>query len=389
MKLLFVTDQLQFGGAERHLVALATGLAQRGHEVVVAYLKDQVELADALQAGGVQQLVCCHSRGGLDWAAVRRLATVVKQVEPDAIVAIAHYSLMFATFARLLARRKVPLSFISHSMDCVIRSRADRLRFVVYRRFYRMADCVIFVSQLQEGFFGAMQIVPRRTEVVHNGIDLAHFDTAAVADEAAALRLRHGIAPDELAIGLCAIFREEKRHIDLLSALAALRRQGIAAKAVLVGDGPMRAEIEAAINRLGLRGAVVLAGFQQDVRPYIAMCDVMTLTSHAETFPMATLEYMAMGKPLVASKVGGLNEQVSDGVNGLLYPPGDTARLAGALASVADPALRARLGEGALATVRARFDVHQMVARYEAILAALAARGGVSAGALGRTRHAD
>ena len=389
MKLLFVTDQLKFGGAERHLVALATGLAQRGHEVVVAYLKDQVELADALQAGGVQQLVCCHSRGGLDWAAVRRLATLVKQVEPDAIVAIAHYSLMFATFARLLARRKVPLSFISHSMDCVIRSRADRLRFVVYRRFYRMADCVIFVSQLQEGFFGAMQIVPRRTEVVHNGIDLAHFDAAAVADEAAALRLRHGIAPDELAIGLCAIFREEKRHIDLLSALADLRRKGIAAKAVLVGDGPMRAEIEAAIDRLGLRGAVVLAGFQQDVRPYIGMCDVMTLTSHAETFPMATLEYMAMGKPLVASKVGGLNEQVSDGVNGLLYPPGDIARLAGALASVADPALRARLREGALATVRVRFDVHQMVARYEAILAALAARGGVSAGALGRTRHAD
>lgn len=389
MKLLFVTDQLKFGGAERHLVALATGLAQRGHEVVVAYLKDQVELADALQAGGVQQLVCCHSRGGLDWAAVRRLATVVKQVEPDAIVAIAHYSLMFATFARLLARRKVPLSFISHSMDCVIRSRADRLRFVVYRRFYRMADCVIFVSQLQEGFFGAMRIVPRRTEVVHNGIDLAHFDAAAVADEAAALRLRHGIAPDELAIGLCAIFREEKRHIDLLSALAALRRQGIAAKAVLVGDGPMRAEIEAAIDRLGLRGAVVLAGFQQDVRPYIAMCDVMTLTSHAETFPMATLEYMAMGKPLVASKVGGLNEQVSDGVNGLLYPPGDIARLAGALASVAGPALRARLGEGALATVRARFDVQQMVARYEAILAALAAHGGFAASALGRTRHAD
>ena len=389
MKLLFVTDQLKFGGAERHLVALASGLAQRGHEVVVAYLKDQVELADALTAGGVQQLVCCHSRGGLDWAAVRRLAGIVKQVEPDAIVAIAHYSLMFATFARLLARRKVPLSFISHSMDCVIRSRADRLRFVVYRRFYRMADCVIFVSQLQEGFFGAMQIVPRRTEVVHNGIDLAHFDAAAVADQAAALRLRHGIAPDELAIGLCAIFREEKRHIDLLTALAALRRQGRAAKAVLVGDGPMRAEIEAAIDKLGLRGAVVLAGFQQDVRPYIAMCDVMTLTSHAETFPMATLEYMAMGKPLVASKVGGLNEQLSDGVNGLLYPPGDTARLAGALASVADPALRARLGEGALATVRARFDVHQMVARYEAILAALAARGAVAARALGRTRHAD
>ncbi len=389
MKLLFITDQLKFGGAERHLVALATGLAQRGHEVVVAYLKDQVELADALRAGGVQRLECCHSRGGLDLAAVRRLAALVRQLEPDAMVAIAHYSLMFATFARMLAGWRVPLTFISHSMDCVIRSRADRLRFFVYRRFYRRADCVVFVSQMQLGFFGAMGIVPRRSEVVHNGIDLAHFDAASVAAAAAVLRARHAIAPGELAIGLCAIFREEKRHIDLLSAVASLRQRGVPARAVLVGDGPMRPEIETAIDTLGLRGAVVLAGFQQDVRPYIAMCDVMTLTSHAETFPMATLEYMALGKPLVASDVGGLREQVSDGVNGLLYRPGDTARLADALASMADPGLRARLGEGALATVRARFDVHNMVTRYEAILAALAGQGMRAARALGRTRHAD
>ncbi len=396
MKLLFVTDQLKFGGAERHLVALATGLAQRGHEVVVAYLKDQDELAEALRRGGVQRLVCCRSRGGLDVAAVGRLATLVKQFQPDVMVAIAQYSLMFSTLARLAARRAVPLVFISHSMDCVVRSRADRLRFVVYRRFYRRADCVVFVSALQQGFFGAMGLVPRRSEVVHNGIDLAHFDAALVAPQAAALRAAHGVGPGTLLIGLCAIFREEKRQVDLLKALALLRAGGpaarIDARLVLVGDGPMRAQIEACIDTLGLRGQVLLAGFQQDVRPYIAMCDVMALTSHAETFPMATLEYMALGKPLVASDVGGLREQVSDGVNGLLYPAGDTAALAAALARMADPALRARLGEGARASVAERFGLHRMVARYDSIFAGMAAQGSARAAGLatgGRAKHAD
>ena len=386
MKLLFAADHLKFGGAERHLVALATGLARRRHDVLVASLKDEGELGPDLEQGGVRH-ACCSSRGGLDLAALARLSALIDSEQPDLLVATSQYSQMFLALARLRARRgaggvRPPLAFICHSMGVVQRGGAARLRFLVYRQFYRMADCVVFVSGLQRDFFGAKGMGIRRAEVVHNGIDLRRFAYEQVAHQVPLLRARYGFTRADLVIGLCAVFREEKRHIDLLEALARLRAAGVPAKALLVGDGPLRAAIEAAIARLGLGEAVVLAGFQQDVRPFIAACDVMALTSHTETFPIATLEYMAFGKALVASDVGGMREQVAPEVNGLLYPAGDTGALAAALARLADRGLRGRLGEGALAAVRDRFDEQHMLVRYEQLFQALARPDAAPAAAL-------
>lgn len=371
MKLLFVADHLKFGGAERHTVALAAALARRRHDVTVAYLKDEGELGADLARNGVQ-LLCCQSKGGIDRAALRRLVAHLNDSAPDVVVATSQYSLMYATLARLFARGRVPLAFICHSMDVVRRSRHARLRFIVYSRFYRAADCVMFVSGLQRRFFEDLGVRPRRVELVHSGIDLEHFSAAAVQAQAQEVRARFGFTPGDMVVGLCAVFREEKRHNDLLDAVARLRADGLPVRILLVGDGPTRPQIEACRDALGLGDAVALAGFQQDVRPYIAACDVMTLTSHAETFPIATLEYMGLGKPLVVSDVGGLREQVEEGVNGLLYPAGDAAALAAALKRVLDPALRARLGAGALRVARERFDVKVMTARFEALFQGMA-----------------
>ena len=371
MRLLFVADHLKFGGAERHLVALAGGLVRRGHKVAVAYLKDDGALAAELEQGGAAPM-CCRSRGGLDLAALGRLAAIVDAQRPDVLVATSQYSNMYAALARLRARRYPRLAFICHSMGVVQRGQPARLRFMLYRQFYRMPDCVVFVSELQRDFFAAKGMGMQRAEVIHSGVDLRRFDSVQVAAQAALLRARYGLARDELVLGLCAIFREEKRHIDLLEAVARLRAQGIPARAVLVGDGPLRRQVEAARERLHLREHVILAGYQDDVRPYIATCDVMTLTSDTETFPIATLEYMAFARPVVASDVGGMREQLVHGVNGLLYPAGDIGALTAALARLSSRTLRERLGQRALSTVMERFDEQLMLARYECLFHELA-----------------
>ncbi len=377
MKLLFAADHLKFGGAERHLVALAAGLARRRHEVVVASLKDEGELGAELDKGAVRH-ACCHSRGGLDLGALGRLAALIEAERPEVLVATSQYSQMFLALARQRTRLqggRPPLVYICHSMGVVQRGAAARLRFLVYRQFYRMASCVVFVSALQRAFFGAKTMGIRRAEVIHNGIDLRHFAFEQVAGQLPLLRARFGFARGDLVIGLCAVFREEKRHVDLLEALARLRAAGLPAKVLLVGDGPLQPTIEAAIARLDLAGCVVLAGFQQDVRPLVALCDIMALTSHSETFPIATLEYMALGRALVCSDVGGLREQVVHESNGLLYRAGDIDALAAALARLAERGLRDRLAAGALATVRKRFDEQLMLGHYEALFHALAAPG--------------
>lgn len=364
MRLIFVADHLKFGGAERHLVAVATGLAALGNEVAVAYMKPHDELMNELTEGGVTKVICCNSRGGIDLAAIRRLALLIQNFRPTLLVATSQYSLMLTVLARLWTRRHTPLLFVCHSMQHVQRARSDRIRFAVYRQFYRRAEHVVFVSGLQRTYFQELGVHPRSDEVIHNGIDLSVFSTAAVATQASALRRRLGFADCDLVIGMCAGFREEKRQVDLLEAVRRLRDRGLPAKAMLVGDGVMRAQIEARRDALGLQDAVVLCGFQQDVRPYVAACDVMALTSHAETFPIATLEYMALGKPLVASNVGGLIEQVKNGHNGLLYPAGDIDALVGCLEHLSDPDVRLSFGRIARQEVETQFSIQAMIERF-------------------------
>jgi glycosyltransferase involved in cell wall biosynthesis len=365
IRLIFVADHLKFGGAERHLVAVATGLAALGNEVAVAYMKPHDELANELMIGGVKQIFCCHSRGGVDLAAIRRLALLIQEFSPTVLVATSQYSLMLTVLARLWARKNTPLLFICHSMEHVRRARSDRFRFAVYRQFYRRAEHVVFVSALQRSFFHQLGVHPRSDEVIHNGIDVNYFSAAAVSTAASALRHTLGFDDNDLVIGMCAGFREEKRQVDLLVAVRRLRDRGLPAKAMLVGDGIMREQIEALRDELGLQDAVVLCGFQNDVRPFVAACDVMALTSHAETFPIATLEYMALGKALVASNVGGLIEQINNGHNGLLYPAGDIEALVSCIEQLSSRDVRLSFAEVARQEVETYFSLKTMIDRFQ------------------------
>ena len=136
----------------------------------------------------------------------------------------------------------------------------------------------------------------------------------------------------------------------------------------MIGDGPMRGEIEERARRLGVAADIVITGFQQDVRPFVAACDTAVLTSFTEAFSLAAIEAMAMGKPVVHSEVGGAAEMIRPGREGFLYPIGDTGALVERLAALADPAMRGRMGAKARETVEAQFSERAMVDRYENLL---------------------
>jgi glycosyltransferase involved in cell wall biosynthesis len=133
----------------------------------------------------------------------------------------------------------------------------------------------------------------------------------------------------------------------------------------LIGDGPLRAALERDIDALGLRERVRISGLVQDVRPLVAACDAMAITSTTETFSLAALEAMALGKPLLMTDVGGAREQVRHGHNGWLVPVGDVQAMAGALARWLEPNARAAMGQRAAAEVRERFELAGMVHGFE------------------------
>jgi len=209
--------------------------------------------------------------------------------------------------------------------------------------------------------------------VVH-GVDLAAVRAAAA--HRTEVRAELGIDDADVVIGIVANFRAEKAYDTLLA--AAVEAVAVAAdrplRFVAVGQGPLEADIRALHATSGLGDRFLLTGYRPDAVRVMAAFDVFTLTSRHEGLPVALMDALVLGLPVVATRVGGIPEAVTDGVEGLLVPVDDPVRLAaGYVELAADPERRAAMG----AAARRRgddFDVARSTARIEAIYRELASR---------------
>ena len=161
-------------------------------------------------------------------------------------------------------------------------------------------------------------------------------------------------------------FRAVKR-VDLALEVFRLIRRDVRAHFLLVGDGPMRADIERRVTEYGLTDSVTFVGEQTDLVALLSIADLFLLPSAQESFGLAALEAMACEVPVVASNVGGLPEIIEDGVTGFACPPEDVALMARrGVALLADPALHASMARSAVEMVRRRYSTELVVPRYEA-----------------------
>lgn len=352
------------GGAEHHTLALAR-LLRHDFDVVFVHVKADGRLRDgAIESARVE---CLGARRGIEPAAVRRLARLLDDVRADIVLCANPYPLIYAHAARRLAQRRYRIVEVYHTT--VLGSLAGRLRMWACRPLFWLSDQLVFVCHAQRRYWLRRGLWARRVATIHNGVDTERFRPGA--GEASALRRRLDFAdPERPLVGLCAVFRPEKAHLHLLQAVARLAADGVRWNVLLIGDGPLRPQIEAAIERLGLAGQVRLTGYLLDVRPAVQACDLIALASTAvETFSIAALEAMAMAKPLVMSDIGGAREQVVDGDNGWLFPPGDVARLAECLRRAGGDRERLRrMGERSRAWVERDYSEQQMQLRYAALL---------------------
>uniref|UniRef100_UPI001574FE74 glycosyltransferase family 4 protein n=1 Tax=Caulobacter sp. S45 TaxID=1641861 RepID=UPI001574FE74 len=274
-----------------------------------------------------------------------------------------------AGFARATGASHAPLAAVIHSTS--VQGAAGWVRTAPFYAAARRCDALVYVSERQRAHWARRRLGAKRVVVIRNGVDLArHGPVDASARVAAKLAL--GLAPATLILGSVAMFRPEKNHLQLVQALAALRRAGVEAELLLVGDGPTRAAVEALVGQLGLSQAVKFCGEQADVRPFLAAMDAGVLCSTSvETLPLFGLEVMAAGAPLVASRVGGLEELVEDGVDGLLFPPCDTPALVRQLKRCADPVTRGRLSAAARRKAQG-FSAEVMAEQYAGLFGRLA-----------------
>jgi glycosyltransferase involved in cell wall biosynthesis len=328
-------------------VELALGLKGRRYGVEIVLLKARNDFSQDLAKAGVS--VTALHRTKWDVGVLWRLYRHLRHTRPD----ILHSFLPVANLAGVMVGRLARVPRVIVSIRCSYEATLGRSWRRVARWSHRRADRVIVNSEaarleeIEAGF------PSERLDYVPNGIRLA----AAPAPGRAALDLPEG--PLVLSVGQLEAI---KGHRHLIDAWDTVRAAVPDATLVLLGDGSLRAELEEWTRRNGTASSVRFLGFREGVRPYLLACDLLVQSSVSEGMPNAVLEAMAARRPVVATRVGGVPEIVSDGKTGVLVPAADPGALASAIVGLlAQRERRTAMGEAAWRRVRDRFLAERMI----------------------------
>ena len=320
--MLWVIKGLGPGGAETLLAAAARAHDRtRFHVECVFVLPYKDHLVGALEAAGV--ITHCLSSGPSDVRWPARLATLIRDGGWDVVHV---HSPLPASVARLAVRSMRGTRPVVITTEHNAWGRFALPTRVLNRVTSRWDDAVFAVSdEARESMRG--QAASHAVTLTH-GIDVSH--AASFAGEGDAVRHELGIGADEFVIGTVANFRVQKDYPNLLRAAKLLIDRNVAARFVVVGQGPLEAETRSLATQLGLGDRVLFTGFRSDAVRVMSSFDVFTLASSWEGLPVALMEALALGLPVVATNVGGVGEAMTDGVDALLVPPGDPEALADA-----------------------------------------------------------
>ena len=347
--------RLDVGGLERVVLDLVRESGRDGHRATVLCLERPGTLAQAAAELGAR-VICADKPPGFRPELVGRIADLLRADRPDVLHTHQCGALLYA--GRAARRAKVPV--VVHTEHG--KHYADRWRTRFLGRFAaRAARRVFAVSEdIRRELRDCGIVPPGKVACVPNGVDVDRFE---VTDHRTSLRREFGLPADVPVIGTVGRLTALKRQDVLLQGFA--RLQLPTARLLIVGDGPAREELVNLAARLGVTDRVVFAGYRERPERALAAMDAFALTSDSEGMPLAILEAWAAGKPVVATRVGGVPELIADGRTGLLFPAGDDAALARLLDRLlADPLLAARLGAAGRQTVRDRYDTRVMAATY-------------------------
>lgn len=344
LRVMWLIKGLGAGGAERLLTLLAEERDRDRFRYEVAYL---LPAKDAL-VGELEQLGvtvhCLHAGNDFDLRWALRLRRLLRERRVDILHAHSPYAAAIGRVAvRTISRRARPRLMSTEHVPWWGYARLTRAANALT---FRLDDAHITVSR------AVLDSIPSRlqprTEVVVHGIALDRVRAyAKLRDE---VRAELGLAPGEVLIGTIANFRAQKGYPDLLEAARQVLATGVPARFVAIGQGAAEPEIREMVRSFDLGERFRLLGYQEDALRFLAAFDVFVLASLFEGLPLALMEALALGVPIVSTAVGGVPELVTDSVEGLLVPPGRPELLAGALLTmVQDPERRRAMGRAALA----------------------------------------
>jgi glycosyltransferase involved in cell wall biosynthesis len=374
IKILRVIARLSIGGPAIHVVLLTAGLDRKRFESLLVSGREnpgEGSMLDYALSHGVQPIIIPEivgefSLGPQELRALVRLYRLMRRERPH----IVHTHTAKAGFVGRLAARlaRVPAvvhTFHGHILHGYYSPRKTQLLRGMERILTRLTNHIIAVSEQVRQDLVTYGVAPaEKILVVPLGLELEPFLDGS--QSRGAFRRELNLNGGERLVGIVGRLFPIKNHRLFLDAAALMARQERVARFVIVGDGVLRPEMEQYAHALDIADRVVFTSWRRDLPRIYADLDVLAVTSNNEGTPVSAIEAMAAGCPVVATRVGGLPDLISDGETGYLVPPGDAQAVSAAmLRLLREPEMARRMGQAARALVRERFAAQRLVSDME------------------------
>lgn len=347
MKILQVIPYFCFGGAETMCENLTYALAKLGHSVTVVSLYDEkTPISRRMEEAGIR-ILYLDKKLGLDVSMVTKLAKIMRQEKPDVV----HTHLDVIKYA-VAAAKLSGIRRCVHTVHSVAHKEAEgRIQKIINNTYYHLGWSVPIAlsAEIQETVSEFYGLEKEKIPVIRNGVDLSKCMVKENYSLGDTVELVH--------VGR---FDVPKNHAGLLKALQKLLSAYPQCRLNLVGDGDLRAPMEALAAELGITEEVRFYGMQANVYPYLQTADIFVLPSIYEGNPMSIIEAMGTGLPIVASMVGGIPDMVMDGETALLVPCEEDAFCRACVRLIENGQLRSDLGR------RAKLDSSRFGAEFMA-----------------------
>lgn len=363
---LFPITDLATDGAQRQLLELVKGLDKNCFKPVVLTLKPGGSMEREFREVPQVEVLSLDRRGKYDLLGVFKVWGILRRMKADVVQPFLTPATFFGLLPALLSR--TPVKIVTERAGPGARNARLGYRFYLKAEdlLTRFADWSVANSQAGREYLIQRGINPARIRVIYNGINLSRL--TADQEGVQKVRRRLDVPPDGKVVGMMARLFPVKNHAMFLQAAALINQVIPDTRFALVGDGPLRSQLEDMNQELGLASKVTLFGEQRDVGTYLSAFDIAVLTSDTEGCSNALLEAMALGKPIVATDVGGNREVVNHGETGLLVPRDDPEALAEAIITLLrDTDIAHAMGQRAKQMIISRFSLESMIHEYQSL----------------------
>lgn len=360
MRILYLTESMQWSGGAEQLLLMAVALRQRGHDLVLGCQPGSEIMARAAAQGIPTEPV--RMRQDYDVPASLTVAQLLKKLKSD--VLHAQHSTAHAIGLMAAVWTKVPVFAVTRRVIFPIKK--NIFSWLKYRS--SRINGYVAISGAVKGELLKAGIPPAQIEVIPSVMN----SLTAPRDEGLALRRELGLPVDRPLIGTVANYAEIKGHEYLIEAAAEVVKRYPQAHFLIAGRDTEK--LQPKVDRLGLTGSVLLVGFRRDVPRILAALNIFVLPSLMEAAGTALREAMAVGLPSIGTRVGGIPDSISHEETGLLVPPANASELASAIQRYLEkPEWAKAMGDRGQLWVKKQFSLEhaaqQMEAFYQRLLA--------------------